>query len=238
MSFFNKILEDAHFLGKTNLFVAFACDTEDNYPNYVPGWEKSGSNYELNPAILSWSWTKYWQDLSECFFKKSAPITWLIRVDDGPVYDKMLTQSKDMILELKSIGDEIGIHIHTWSWNVDLSKWIQTTKASDEIRIVTDSIRLFNKRLGFTPLSARMGWTAMSNAIMNTLNSNGVLVDASAAPGHMSPGKFGKRDNIFDWSRASPTPYHPNTKDYQSSGDMEILELPISSIGSKKFCCS
>ena len=219
-------------MGNPTLFVAFACDTEDNHPSYIPGWETTGSNYDINPAIIRWSWTKYWHDLSECFVKKSAPVTWLIRVDDGPIYDGMLTLCKDMILELKSIDDEIGIHIHTWSWDDDLSKWIQTTKPSDEVRIVANSLKMFEKHLGFTPLSVRMGWTAMSNAIMNTLNSNGILADASATPGQISSGKFGYRDNIFDWSRTPATAYHPNTNDYQSPGDMPILELPISSIGS------
>jgi hypothetical protein len=225
---------DAVSLRIPNLFVAFACDTEDNHPNYVPGWEKFGSNYEINPALIKWNWTKYWRDLSECFAKKGAPVTWLIRVDDGPVYDSMLTLSKNMILTLKSMGDEIGIHIHTWIWNEVSSKWIQTTKTSDEINIVTRSLKTFNKNLGFAPFSSRMGWTAMSNAIMNTLNSNGLLADASATPGTISSGKFGNRDNIYDWSRTPSAIYHPNIKDYQTSGNMSILEMPISTIGSNK----
>src|SRR5450759_4398273 len=58
----------------------------------------------------------------------------LIRVDDGPVYDQMLRLFKEKILELKSAGDEIGIHIHTWSWNSGLSKWVQTTNPANEIK--------------------------------------------------------------------------------------------------------
>ena len=216
------------------LFVAFACDTEDNHPNYVPGWEKYGSNYDLNPAVLKWEWTQFWSDLSECFVKKNAPVTWLIRVDDGPVYDAMLNLFGSKILELRSIGDEIGIHIHTWSWSEKFVKWVQTTKPEDEIRIVNNSLKLFKKHLGFAPLSARMGWNAMSNAIMRTLNSNGVIAEASATPRLLSKGKFNNRDNIFDWSRTPATPYHPSISDYQSSGNMGILETPIASITSNK----
>ena len=154
------------------LFVAFACDTEDNHPNYVPGWTKYGSNYDLNPGILNWSWTQYWHDLSECFVKKHAPVTWLIRVDDGPVHDKMLTLFKGEIFKLRSLGDEIGIHIHTWSWNGTLSKWVQTTNSMDEVKIVLDSLDMFKRHLGFAPMSTRMGWTTMSNEIMRALDSN------------------------------------------------------------------
>ena len=217
------------------IYVAFAVDTEDDHPNYVPGWTEYGSNYDLNPAVLNWSWTKYWHDLSECFVKNNVPVTWLIRVDDGPVHDAMLTQFKDRIFELKSGGDEIGIHIHTWHWNADLLKWVQTINSSDEIRIVNDSLEMFKRHLGFSPLSARMGWTAMSNEIMMTLESNGVIAEASATPGLISSGKFSNRDNIFDWSRTPTAPYHPSVNDYQSPGKMDILEMPISSLGSKNF---
>jgi hypothetical protein len=219
-------------MSKPELCVAFACDTEDNLPNYVPGWTNLGSNYEKNPAILNWDWTKYWSDLSRCFRSHNAPVTWLIRVDNGPVYDKMLTRYKEKMHELISFGDEIGIHIHTWSWNADLSKWVQTVNPVEEAKIVVASLKVFRVTLGFNPLSSSMGWHAMSNAIMGTLNANGVVVDASALPKTSSPGKFAERDNIFDWSRASINPYNPSSLDYQSVGDMKILEAPISSLPS------
>jgi hypothetical protein len=221
-------------MSEPELCVAFACDTEDNHPNYVPGWTKYGSNYEKNPALVNWNWTKYWRDLSKCFSTQNAPVTWLIRVDDGPIYDQMLTLFKEKILELKSAGDEIGIHIHTWFWDSNLFKWVQTTNPADETKIVLDSLGMFKRNLGFAPFSVRMGWDAMSNAIMQTLDANGLKVDASALPKTCSSGKFGKRDNIYDWSRAPNTPYNPCPTDYQSPGNMEILEAPISSLSSNK----
>ena len=214
------------------LCVAFACDAEDSHPNYVPGWTKYGSNYEKNPAFVNWTWTKYWSDLSKLFRTRNVPVTWLMRVDDGPVYDHMLTRFKKKIFELKSIGDEIGIHIHTWSWNPELSKWVQTINHTDAAKIVTSSTAMFRKSLGFAPLSANMGWHAMSNEIMRTLDANGLMVDVSAIPKNCSLGKFAKRDNIFDWSRAPTTLYNPSLADYQSPGNMKILEAPISSLPS------
>jgi len=64
-------------MSEPELCVAFACDTEDNHPNYVPGWTKYGSNYEKNPALVNWNWTKYWSDLSKCFSTRNVPVTWL-----------------------------------------------------------------------------------------------------------------------------------------------------------------
>ena len=167
-------------------------------------------------------------DLSYCFSSKQVPVTWFIRVDNGPVYDEMLTLYREKILKLKSLGDEIGIHIHTWVWDSTLAQWKQTLDPDEESKIVVNSLSLFKKNLNFSPLSARMGWNTMSNAIMQTLDQNCLMVDSSAIPGTSSSGKISKRDNFYDWSRAPKTPYHPDSKDYQSPGNLKILEMPIS----------
>jgi hypothetical protein len=134
------------------------------------------------------------------------------------------------LCRLRSQGDEIGIHIHTFVWNERLSKWVQTTDSRRETEIVHHSVKLFKNKLGFSPLSARMGWFTMSNEIMRTLETCGLQVDASALPGASSSGKFNGRDNIFDWSRAPKFPYYPDQFDYQSPGNMKILEIPIASV--------
>lgn len=222
------------YLSVPKIYVAFACDAEDNLPNYVLKWRNYGSDYEKNPATLNWSWSRYWRYLSEFFSSQNVPVTWFIRVDNGPVFDQMLTLFRDRILKLKSIGDEIGIHIHTFSWNPELSKWVQTTDPAYETKIVRKSLRMFKRNLGFDPVSVRMGWDTMSNEIMRTLDANGLLVDASAIPKTSCSGKFGKRDNIYDWSRAPTIPYHPSSNDYQSPGNMKILEIPISTLETNK----
>jgi len=210
------------------LYVAFSCDTEDNHPNYVPGWNDCGSDYDKTPVNLNWSWSRYWRDLSDCFRSRNVPVTWLIRVDDGPMRDSMLDLFRNEILELKSAGDEIGIHIHTWVWDQKLSKWVQTKDPHLESKIVHISLDMFENKLGCPPLSVRMGWFTMSDEIMRTLDERGLLVDSSAIPGMSSSGKFDERDNIYDWVRAPRAPYHPSYDDYQSPGNMKILEIPIS----------
>jgi len=216
------------------LWVAFASDTEDSHPTYVPGWHRRGSNYDVNPAKLKCDWSRYWCDLSECFKSQGVPVTWLIRVDDGPMRDFMLDRFRNEILELKSNGDEVGIHIHSWVWNSKSSKWVQTKDSKCETKIVHRSLDIFKIKLGFAPLSIRMGWNAMSNEIMRTLDANGLLVDSSAVPKAFCSGKFGNRDNIMDWSRTPNIPYHPSYDDYQSPGDMKILEIPISTLEAGK----
>jgi len=222
----------------SELWVTLCSDTEDNYPSYVPGWASYGSDYDKNPADLRWDWTRLLPSLKECFKKLDIPITWLIRVDDGPAYDLMLRKFKEEILGLASTGDEIGIHIHTFIWDRKSSRWKQTRNPVREAQIVSRSLEYFREVLGFSPLSVRMGWNAMNNEIMNALNEKRVLVDASAVPGNYCNGKFGRRDNFYDWRRCPKDPYNPSHLDYQSPGSMQILEMPIStaqSIDAKTF---
>jgi hypothetical protein len=212
------------------LVVAFTSDTEDNHPSYVPGWHNFGSDYDVKEGVLRWDWREYFSDLSNLFRKKEVPVTWLIRIDKGPMQDRMIDLFAGELSKLRFHGDEIGIHIHTFVWDERLSKWVQTTDPKFEAEIVYHSVGLFKNRLGFDPSSVRMGWFTMSNEIMKTLETCGLQVDASALPGASSFGKFNGRDNIFDWSRAPSIPYHPHQDDYQSPGNMKILEIPIAGI--------
>lgn len=214
----------------SELYVVLCSDTEDNYPNYVPGWASLGSDYDKNPALIRWDWVQYWDGLNDLFNQRKIPITWLIRVDDGPIRDIMLKRFRSKILKLKSQGDEVGIHIHTFFWDPNSSRWRQTKNSIHEVTIVDRSLRYFRETLGFSPASVRMGWNAMSNAIMRTLEDQGILVDATCVPGCYCDGKFGKRDNIFNWKRAPTNLYHPSQTDYQSLGDMRILEMPLATL--------
>lgn len=212
------------------LWVVLCSDTEDNHPNYVPGWTKRGSDYDRNPAIIRWDWTQFWHDLSEYFNGMEIPITWLIRVDDGPIYDHMLRQFRNDILKLRSKGDEIGIHVHTFVWDSAYSKWKQTRDPVCEARIVRQSLEYFREVLGFFPLSIRMGWNAMSNEIMEILDTWNVMVDASAIPGNHCDGKYDNRDNFYDWLNAPQDPYHPCVQDYRSEGKRRIIEMPVATL--------
>ena len=214
-------------MASRDLWVVFCSDTEDNHPNYLPGWSKLGSNYDRNPAIIRWDWTQFWPSIQNCFTDASVPVTWLFRVDEGPIYDGMLTRFKSDILELLTRGDEVGIHIHTLVWDPICSKWMQTRDPNYEEAVVRSSIGYFRRVLGQNPRSVRMGWNTMSNKIMITLEESGIIVDASAIPGNYCSGKFSRRDNFYDWRGTPRYPYHPSAKDYRLPGQMSILEMPI-----------
>lgn len=214
------------------LWVILCSDTEDNQPNYLPYWQTIGSDYDKNPAIIKWDWVKFWPKLIDYFRKYNIPITWLIRVDNGPVYDQMLVRFESIIKDLIKNGDEVGIHIHTLIWNKILSKWVQTSDPKSEEIIVTQSLEYFKNSLGFYPGSVRMGCNTMSDRIMSVLEKFNISVDASAIPGNYCSGKFGCRDNLYDWRSAPTHPYHPSVSSYLEKGNSKILEVPITTLPS------
>jgi hypothetical protein len=220
-------------MAASKLFAVFTSDTEDNHPNYVPLWKKCGSNYNKIKPIIQWNWTRYWDDLSDLFSCENIPVTWLARVDSGPISDLMLAQFRNKLLGLKSLGDEIGIHIHTFEFNTEMRRWIQARCPQKQKASVLYSLDAFKRNLGFAPSSVRMGWNTMTNEIMQTLDSYGLKVDSSAIPGSFCGGKFYGRDNIYNWLRSPRLPFHPSFENYQSKGKMKILEVPISTLKTK-----
>ena len=64
------------------LYVCFFADTEDNHPNYLPGWEKLGTNYDVKNVIPRFEWIKYFDNLISLFEKNNFQVTWFLRVDE------------------------------------------------------------------------------------------------------------------------------------------------------------
>ncbi|MFH2021424.1 MAG: hypothetical protein ABIJ34_08490 [archaeon] len=212
------------------LYVCLLADTEDSHPNYVPGWEKYGTDYDKKIVFPRFEWINYWDELLALFKKYNFSVTWFFRADKC-INGAALDEFKPFVPKLKD--HEIGIHIHTLKFHNNV--WGQTTDPVEEARIIRESIALFKKKMGFLPKSSRMGWNAMSNAIMASLQKEGIKYDCSAVPDYYSEGFYNKRDNIIDWRECPRVPYHPSAADYKQKGDMNIVEIPVSTNGKKGF---
>lgn len=209
------------------LYVILAADTEDNYPSYVPGWWRYGSDYDTDPPKLRFDWLSHLDELLTCFdigglrFK----VTWFLRTDPS-VGARCLNAMTNLIGEAKDAGDEMAIHIHTFRRDAR-SRLMQCLEQDACKATVSESLGIFKGKMGEVPKSARMGWNYMNNAIMQQLENDGVMYDASCIPGVRSNLMYGLRDNFSDWSRAPDSPYNPSYNDYQMPGTMKILEIPI-----------
>jgi hypothetical protein len=211
----------------SKLYVILAADTEDNHPNYVPGWWRFGSDYDTDPPRLRFDWTKHVEMLWDCFefddmrFK----VSWFIRSDPA-VSDRCMHAMNTLIDRARNAKDELAIHIHTLRRD-NHSKWVQCLRQDDCKAVVSESLDLFKEYMGTIPESTRMGWNFMSNSTMQQLETRGVLYDASCIPGMHSQLMYGRRDNFYDWSKAPSSPFNPSYQDYQVPGTMKILEIPV-----------
>jgi len=134
--------------------------------------------------------------------------------------------SHDFLETLQSKGHEIGWHPHLWRWK---GKWLAELEDKDFVRNCL--LNGFNSmRDQFEITSVRTGWNSMSNGIMETLESLGILADFSANPGYMY-----KEDVLgisADWREAPTGFYFPSREDYRrpaqtSDGAFKVLEMPV-----------
>jgi hypothetical protein len=204
--------------------VILCADTEDNPPNYVMGWKKTGSDYSKEQAIIKWSWLDYFDNLIKVIDRFNAKIFWALRVDNGPVRQQYL-EKVFPLLEKKGVSkDDAGIHIHTWSYNKRLG-WIQEIKPESEEEIVNASLNYWKSYFGEKARISRMGWCTGSNAIVDALEKHGINVDISALPGLKSNGK--NHTNIYDWTGSLHKPFYISETNYKLEGSRNILEIPV-----------
>jgi len=211
------------------MFVILASDTEDNHPNYVPGWWRYGSDYDADPPKLRFDWLRYMDNLLSCLDQGGLrfKVTWFLRTDPA-VGERCLDALTLLMDKVRDYDDELGIHIHTLRRDAQ-SRWVQSLDQNVCRSVVSDSLEIFKSHMGKLPNSARMGWNYMSNSVMQQLEDDGVRYDATCIPGMQSQLMYGQRDNFYDWSRAPTSPFHPSYEDYQAAGKMKILEIPLTS---------
>jgi hypothetical protein len=127
----------------------------------------------------------------------------------------------------KSFG--LGWHPHLLRWFDEPKCWSQESKDNAWIQGMLTSCYDDLRTQGFNVKYTKMGWCFHSNRSMQTLSDLGIEADFSALPGARSPGRLiGYRSfqDHYDWHKTEPIPYHPNQQDYQSPGDLGILEIP------------
>jgi len=130
--------------------------------------------------------------------------------------------------DLRNDGDEIGLHFHPILKNKGI--WYQ----SEEIDKLSRFLNEIKKKVKVNLV--RTGWNYGNTELINLYNSLGFSTDASCCPGKYSEGTqssvnwMGIR-NFYDWEDTPNYPYHPSKEDYKREGDLNILEIPITTIG-------
>lgn len=157
------------------------------------------------------------------------PITWLLRADR-----QILELYRDPSFcfkrfeplwntELK-LGGEIGWHPHLYGWDDRAGRWTEYLGRDDDLEVL--GVCLASLRACSRILAVRIGWAYQTNALLQFLAREQLLVDASAIPGTVQSGTW-----FFDWRGAPRRPYFPSTQDYRKPAasledSVGIVEMP------------
>jgi hypothetical protein len=157
--------------------------------------------------------------------------TFFLRADDQ--IKSIYNEHSHVFLKFHDDISEIfctGWHPHLLRWSGHTGNWQQEYR---DYQWISQSLANTYEDLqsqGFNVLFSKMGWCFHSNTSMKTLSELGIEADFSALPGAKAPGRLIDGRSLqdrYDWSRTKPLPYHPDERDYQSAGDLRILEIPL-----------
>ena len=154
-----------------------------------------------------------------------APVrfSWFLRMDPqiGQTYGLSWWVAKhygDVIAQLETAGDEIGLHAHAWHWNHHASRWV--TDFADQNWIahcLRISFQSYQSAFGRPCLSFRFGDHWMSNETIDLLEALGAKFDLTVEPGvgkpAFAPGEL-HTGSLPDYTDAPKWPYRPSRQSF------------------------
>ena len=190
-----------------------AIDVEPGPRHQVSGTPEEWSGFERCVEHLA----RWRADVHE---KTGSPlrITWFLRCDrQVSAYgsdDWALMHFSSLIGQLKSQGDEFGLHFHPYSPSAEGSWQQDWTDEAAILDALLSSVSLYRRRLAELRYF-RMGDHWLSGAILNQLEALGIEYDLTIEPGR--PAKPVQAPDIGftpDFTRAPRTPYRPAAGDF------------------------
>jgi hypothetical protein len=130
---------------------------------------------------------------------------------------------------LAATGDELALHYHNWIWSDPDGNgtyhWNQSVDLNEYRDDFLETIGRMVLEGNLMPTSFRSGWHYMSSEWSTLIDSLIPYRLENDAPA-IHNDTVEPLDNIYDWSRAPLEwiPYHPDSDDYQTPGDLKGWE--------------
>ncbi len=139
------------------------------------------------------------------------------------------TASKENETDLS--GHEVGVHLHPQDAQLRekldrkitlFSDCLMRYSAEDQATLIDAARELFEQEEGFSPRTFVAGNWSENGTTLKLLVEAGFSIDGSPLPQH--------RSGCADWGRIPrlAQPFAPSPEDYQASGSMNYLYLPVS----------
>ncbi len=177
--------------------------------------------------------------------------SWFLRMDPqiaesygSPSW--VVTRYPHILKELKSAGDELGLHTHSWRWDQVAGNWVADFLNQEWIdHCVQMSFTAFQESLKQQCLSFRFGDRWMNNATLDLVEKLGARFDLTVEPGQKevfpSTPDNPATGSLPDYTQAPNHPYRPAKSNFKKQGlwrNRNLWEIPLSSgniEGSKQF---
>ena len=159
-----------------------------------------------------------------------APVhfTWLVRLDQQikRTYgrpDWPLEQYRREIEELRSAGDEIGVHTHSWKWDEAGGDWVAEHGDPEWVgRCVDESLATYRRATGRPARAFIHGDHFLSNDVIRRLDRAGVVCDMTLEPGQVAMAQMLAREratgSLPDFARVPRVPYRPSWTNFKKPG--------------------
>ncbi|MGV6826742.1 MAG: hypothetical protein ACWA5Q_07175 [bacterium] len=149
-----------------------------------------------------------------------------------------LHQYQETLERLLNLGDEIGLHVHTYRWSKANEGWIDEMQDQAWIDECLDrSVVAYREGLGRNPTSLRWGSFWLSTASVNHSETLGVKYDLTVEPG-LKPTmghsrKPGQTASTNSFCKVPREPYQPAREDFTHRAAPEeqrsITMIPLTS---------
>ena len=170
----------------------------------------------------------------------AARVSWYVRMDPQV---QMAYGSASWVVEsnaglvdtLRRLGDEIGLHVHSWRFDTAKRTWIADYSSAEWIdECLGLSFSAFLQGVGTHCRTFRFGDRWMDQRTFRRIEALGVEVDLTLEPGY-GEGSFYTPSETFsgrlpDYRQVPCRPYRPSAADYRvadPSRPQGIVELPV-----------
>jgi len=165
-------------------------------------------------------------------------LTWFLRLDPQIAYGYgsaawAVDRYANLIGQLRSAGDVIGVHPHAWRWDEHASRWIADLKDDAWVEYcLRTSLDAYADALGEPCLVHRAGDRFMSNHLLRLLVAEQIRVDMTPEPGMrglpMSPSRP-HTAALPDMAMVPRRPYFPDLSDWRrpAAGQAGLLMIPL-----------
>lgn len=190
----------------------------ERFFDFISGQRARMSDRAGIPARLSWFWR---MDPQIALTYGSAD--WAVRT------------YASRIAEMRQQGDEAGLHVHAWRWDVGLSRWIGDHANGPWIeQCIRDAFAEFERAFGEPCRLFRFGDGWLDDATVELIEQLGAQIDLTLEPGGEGKPSLVSAElatgRIPDRRTVPERPYRPSTKDFRKSErtrDGGLWMLPV-----------